>query len=185
MSWTDERVARLKKLWLDGRAEADIATELGGVTRNAVIGKAHRLGLSRKNTKRVAGDAESKQQTVASEPQQTAEQSFSDDLTGAEADTEGVTGEATDPATVIEGYHETAKKAEEESLKLHLMELNERTCKWPIGDPATNEFWFCGRPSEAGKPYCEPHNNVAAQPVTSRRDRKPQNKPNFASFSRT
>ena len=53
-----------------------------------------------------------------------------------------------------------------------LMELTERTCKWPIGDPATDDFWFCGLPSQAGKPYCEAHVSVAFQPMSSRRDRR-------------
>jgi GcrA cell cycle regulator len=52
------------------------------------------------------------------------------------------------------------------------MELTERTCKWPIGDPATEEFWFCGLPSQAGKPYCEAHVGVAFQPMSARRDRR-------------
>ena len=52
------------------------------------------------------------------------------------------------------------------------MELTERTCKWPIGDPATDKFWFCGLPSQAGKPYCEAHVGVAFQPMSARRDRR-------------
>jgi hypothetical protein len=56
--------------------------------------------------------------------------------------------------------------------KLTLMELTERTCKWPIGDPATEDFWFCGLPSVAGKPYCEAHVGVAFQPMSARRDRR-------------
>ena len=52
------------------------------------------------------------------------------------------------------------------------MELTERTCKWPIGDPATEEFWFCGHIAEQGKPYCETHIEIAFQPVTSRRERR-------------
>ena len=56
--------------------------------------------------------------------------------------------------------------------RLTLMELTERTCKWPVGDPATDNFWFCGLPTQAGKPYCEAHVGVAFQPMSSRRDRK-------------
>jgi GcrA cell cycle regulator len=52
------------------------------------------------------------------------------------------------------------------------MELTERTCKWPIGDPATEDFWFCGLPSAAGKPYCDAHVGVAFQPMSARRDRR-------------
>ena len=63
---------------------------------------------------------------------------------------------------------EVAKKAR----RLSLMQLTERTCKWPIGDPATDDFWFCGLPCVAGKPYCETHVAVAFQPMSARRDRR-------------
>ena len=61
---------------------------------------------------------------------------------------------------------------EKTAKKISLMELTERTCKWPIGDPATEKFWFCGLQTQAGKPYCEAHVSVAFQPMSSRRDRK-------------
>ena len=64
------------------------------------------------------------------------------------------------------------REVEKGARKLSLMELTERTCKWPIGDPATEEFWFCGLPAVAGKPYCEAHVSVAFQPMQSRRDRR-------------
>ena len=67
---------------------------------------------------------------------------------------------------------ENVKSIEKKSKKLSLMELTERTCKWPIGDPATETFWFCGHPAEQGKPYCETHIEIAFQPVAARRDRK-------------
>ena len=64
------------------------------------------------------------------------------------------------------------REIEKRARKLTLMELTERTCKWPIGDPATDKFWFCGLPSQPGKPYCEAHVGVAFQPMSSRRDRR-------------
>ena len=66
----------------------------------------------------------------------------------------------------------SVREVEKRARKLSLMELTERTCKWPIGDPATDKFWFCGLPSVAGKPYCEAHVGVAFQPMSSRRDRR-------------
>ncbi|WP_312525145.1 GcrA family cell cycle regulator, partial [Paracoccus sp. (in: a-proteobacteria)] len=66
----------------------------------------------------------------------------------------------------------SVREIEKKSRKLSLMELTERTCKWPIGDPATDKFWFCGMPSQAGKPYCEAHVSVAFQPMSARRDRR-------------
>ena len=61
---------------------------------------------------------------------------------------------------------------EKKAKKLTLMELTEKTCKWPVGDPATEDFWFCGLPVQQGKPYCEAHVGVAFQPMSSRRDRR-------------
>jgi GcrA cell cycle regulator len=66
----------------------------------------------------------------------------------------------------------SVREVEKRAKKLTLMELTERTCKWPIGDPATDDFWFCGLPSVAGKPYCEAHVGVAFQPMSARRDRR-------------
>ena len=66
----------------------------------------------------------------------------------------------------------SVREVEKRAKKLTLMELTERTCKWPIGDPATEDFWFCGLPSLPGKPYCEAHVGVAFQPMSARRDRR-------------
>ncbi|WP_223641125.1 GcrA family cell cycle regulator, partial [Rhodobacter sp. TJ_12] len=66
----------------------------------------------------------------------------------------------------------SVREVEKRARKISLMELTERTCKWPIGDPATDNFYFCGLPAQAGKPYCEAHVSVAFQPMSARRDRK-------------
>jgi GcrA cell cycle regulator len=66
----------------------------------------------------------------------------------------------------------SVREVEKRAKRLSLMELTERTCKWPIGDPATPDFWFCGLPSVPGKPYCEAHVGVAFQPMSARRDRR-------------
>ena len=63
-------------------------------------------------------------------------------------------------------------EVEKTAKKISLMELTEKTCKWPVGDPATEDFWFCGLAVKAGKPYCEAHVGVAFQPMSSRRDRR-------------
>ena len=191
MSWTDERVEALKAMWAEGKSASHIAKELGGVTRNAVIGKVHRLGLSNRgpNGERpdeteiaaapepapgpqpeIAGEPE----PIEAEPPRPKEsapvqpirpksgvpvmgQALPPQPTGAE-----ITSEA------LANLAEVAKKAR----RLTLMQLTERTCKWPIGDPATDDFWFCGLPCVAGKPYCETHVAVAFQPMSARRDRR-------------
>ncbi|MFN0116543.1 MAG: GcrA family cell cycle regulator, partial [Paracoccaceae bacterium] len=66
----------------------------------------------------------------------------------------------------------SVREIEKKARRLTLMELTERTCKWPIGDPATDDFWFCGLAAQPGKPYCDAHVGVAFQPMSSRRDRR-------------
>ena len=104
MNWNDERVELLRKLWQDGLSASQIAAQLGGVSRNAVIGKVHRLKLS-------AG------------------------------------------------------------RRLKLVELSERTCKWPNGDPLAEDFNFCGNDSAETGPYCQYHARLAFQPASERRRR--------------
>ena len=89
----------------------------------------------------------------------------------------GTTGRPNDTKleVVSDLSEETLKdllKVEMKSKKISLMDLTERTCKWPIGDPATDAFWFCGHEAEPGKPYCKTHISIAFQPITQRRGRK-------------
>jgi GcrA cell cycle regulator len=151
MSWTDERVETLKRMWAEGQSASQIAKELGGVTRNAVIGKVHRLGLSN----RVGGKDD-------------------EDLPVRKAIVPA--GQPLPPQPSLNEISPEAlasvREVEKRARKLTLMELTERTCKWPIGDPATEDFWFCGLPSLPGKPYCEAHVGVAFQPMSARRDRR-------------
>ena len=79
---------------------------------------------------------------------------------------------ARDSRPLLEATLANVAELEENAKKLNLMELTERTCKWPIGDPATENFWFCGHPSEQGKPYCSTHVSIAFQPISLKRERK-------------
>ncbi len=168
MTWDTERTERLLALHQEGKTASEIGAELG-VTRNAVIGKLHRMGVTRKKK-----EAEK----VQPEPERVEESAASPDWAekdGSREDGDGTDAEDDpdeDDRDRMEVNRLTARNAEQNSLKLSLMELTSRTCKWPIGDPASDEFWFCGLPSTHGKPYCEAHNNLACQPFTSRRDRK-------------
>lgn len=189
MSWTDERVETLKKMWNDGKSASQIAKELGGVTRNAVIGKVHRLGLSNRTAAPAAQAKPPKDAPVAEAPTQ----EIAPD--SAEAAVAAAAGKISDKAPIVPprkpvitpgqplppqpSANEISAEAlanvrevEKTSKKITLMELTERTCKWPVGDPATEDFWFCGLPTQAGKPYCEAHVSVAFQPMSSRRDRR-------------
>ena len=125
MGWTEERVEILKKLWLEGHSASQVAKQLGGVTRNAVIGKVHRLGLSG----RAAPSQPSRQSLRTPRPPR--------------------------PASV---HHHVARRVESRSLPVPqaavypeepgsatVLTLGAHMCKWPIGDPATDGFTFCGR----------------------------------------
>ena len=204
MSWTDERVETLKKMWGEGQSASQIAKELGGVTRNAVIGKVHRLGLS--NRTNAADEPEA---VVAAAPPASTETKIEPPRTEAprteipRTETAPRPAERPQPApsapvnnvlpipmrkAIIPAGQPlppqpsaneispealaSVREVEKRAKKISLMELTERTCKWPIGDPATEDFWFCGLPSVAGKPYCEAHVGVAFQPMSARRDRR-------------
>ena len=158
MSWTDDRVATLTKLWADGLSASQIAAELGGVTRNAVIGKVHRLGLSGRakpaNTSaRKIKTATRTSGTYNSRPR-------------ALRPTGGRTPPSMPARTTIQDLPEPV------CLKMDLVDLTEKTCKWPHGDPSTNDFHFCGNSPKDDAPYCEYHCRMAYQTVTDRRRMK-------------
>ena len=196
MAWSDERVAVLKKMWLEGNSASEIAKELGNITRNAVIGKVHRLGLSNRDTnvskagvtaeksinglKRGRPPKINKEPTKRGRPKKITQPKDLNDTTlerGKPISKSGTTERSNDSRleVVSDLSEETLKdllKVEMKSKKISLMDLTERTCKWPIGDPATDEFWFCGHEAEPGKPYCQTHISIAFQPITQRRGRK-------------
>ncbi len=180
MSWTDERVETLKKMWAEGQSASTIAKELGGVTRNAVIGKVHRLGLSNRNGGG-SSDAGTKAEPKAAPETKTAKVAKKPEPAPAPAPSPALRKivPAGQPLPPQPSANEISPEAlakvseiEKKAKKLSLMELTERTCKWPVGDPATDDFWFCGLAVQQGKPYCEAHVGVAFQPMSSRRDRR-------------
>ena len=193
MSWTDDRVDLLKKMWTEGKSASQIAKELGSVTRNAVIGKVHRLGLSSRNST----DAPPPEASTAPppEPEAAPQDAEPTPIEAVAEPAEAPAAETTENVVQMPGRRPivpagqplppqpsaneispealaTVREVEKSARKLKLMELTERTCKWPIGDPATPEFWFCGLPVVPGKPYCEAHVGVAFQPMQARRDRR-------------
>ena len=194
MSWTDDRVETLKKMWGEGQSASQIAKELGGVTRNAVIGKVHRLGLSNRATTGTAAKTEAKPKAkpapkVEAKPKPKAEVEPKEEgpimRTVAAAPPKSTlparkqiipAGQPLPPQPSANEISPEAlakvNEVEKKAKKIGLMELTERTCKWPVGDPATEDFWFCGLPVKQGKPYCEAHVGVAFQPMSSRRDRR-------------
>lgn len=169
-AWTDERVELLKKLWSDGLSASQIAAELGNVTRNAVIGKVHRLGLS--------GRAKSAAQPATprnAAPRKTPPRSPSHPMaTPATHATRGAHALAPvfAPEAAIEA--EAAPLPSEDvvipfSERVTIMELREYMCRWPMGDPTSPDFRFCGGRSQTGMPYCSYHSRIAYQPAADRR----------------
>ena len=139
MSWTDEKVEKLKELWTKGHTASQIAAALGDATRNAVIGKAHRLNLEARAPSKHSGAS------VSRENKQ-----------------------------IRRGPAPTSRKAKFQSILLDknfepenpksLEELTDTTCKWPIGHPNEEKFYFCGRKPEGEFPYCKLHVLYAFQP---------------------
>jgi GcrA cell cycle regulator len=161
MSWTDERVELLKKLWSDGLSASQIAAELGGITRNAVIGKVHRLGLS--------GRAKS---PSSSSPRPRKARSSGHMIRVQRPSMRGNTALA----------YDYEAEAEPEMLEIPaeqrktLLQLTEKTCHWPVGDPGSVDFFFCGGDTAEDQPYCTFHCRVAFQPAS---DRRRSNRPPF------
>ncbi|MGI9424628.1 MAG: GcrA family cell cycle regulator [Hyphomicrobiaceae bacterium] len=159
MSWTDDRVELLKKLWSEGLSASQIAGRLGGVTRNAVIGKVHRLGLSgRATTTRMKSSRPRTRVPTAKRP---SKPRFSQ------------TGNII-VRNLYQGEHETyVPPAEEIKIPLEerksLQDLLENSCRWPIGDPQHSDFHFCNRDKVPGLPYCEHHSRRAFQPPQARK----------------
>ena len=151
MAWNDERVELLKKYWAEGLSASQIASKMGGVTRNAVIGKVHRLGLSGRAT--------------PAKPQRGCDSDVHDDdqpsvsLARAEIDRMIVEPEFVAPAILSSGDMATVAT------------LKGNMCKWPIGDPAKDDFHFCGQSAPTGKPYCGYHAQMAFQPAQRRPER--------------
>jgi GcrA cell cycle regulator len=144
MGWTDERVELLKKLWQDGLSASQIARQLGGVTRNAVIGKVHRLGLSGR------AQPSKPRRVVFKAPRQ---------VRPARA--------RAAPATMSRREAPVRHEAEGPGTATGLT-LGAHMCKWPIGDPKLDSFTFCGRSAGDG-PYCAIHADLAYQPASAKR----------------
>ena len=173
MSWTDERVELLKKLWTEGLSASQIAVRLSqGVTRNAVIGKVHRLNLSgRAQAPRTAAPRAPRKPREPSHPGRTA----------------GMPSLPSAGNTALKPMMRAEVQPRQQALpepqpvrlvdlpqggRVTILHLSDKTCKWPIGDPGAEDFCFCGHGPRTGSPYCEYHARLAYQPLQDRRHRK-------------
>ncbi len=198
MSWTEERIERLKKMWKDGATASQIADELGGVSRNAVIGKAHRLGLEQRPSP-VKHDE--KQKKAAPAPPAAKASARAEVSVSAQPAPAASARPATPNRSAPEMQYRSigpggfirqgpgdqqppippapprglvpAKPSPEVADKTCLLDLNDRICKWPIGHPGEPDFHFCGSAANPGFPYCVEHCGVAYQAQLPRRDRRP------------
>jgi GcrA cell cycle regulator len=168
MSWTDERIDLLRKLWLDGLSASRIAAELaGGVTRNAVIGKVHRLGLSG----RVKAAAPASPARLRDSTAQTLARSPIAPQRAAAMPMRGNTALAIQPrAMAMPQVQRSSGDVVPMAEHVTIMELRESMCRWPVGDPTSVEFRYCGGKATAGEgPYCNFHSRMAYQPMQDRR----------------
>ena len=203
MSWTEERIERLKKMWHDGSTASQIADELGGVSRNAVIGKAHRLGLEQRPSPVKPGEEKEVKKAAPAPAAKAAPKPDPVKAAPAAPAAAQAAPQATTPhrpsgqemqyrsigpgGFVRQGPGDQqapippapprrlvpAKPSPEVADKTSLLELNDRICKWPIGHPGEPDFHFCGQSANPGFPYCVEHCGVAYQAQLPRRDRRP------------
>jgi len=157
MAWTDERVELLKKLWGEGLSASQIAGRLGSVTRNAVIGKVHRLGLSGRATT-------SRMKSHRPRPRMASKRMAKTRM-----------AQTGNPAfrALYQEADVYVPPAEEMVIPVNerktIQTLTECSCRWPIGDPQASDFHFCGKNKVPGLPYCEFHARRAFQPPQARR----------------
>jgi GcrA cell cycle regulator len=160
MAWNDERVELLKKLWSEGLSASQIAGRLGGVTRNAVIGKVHRLGLSgRATTSRMKSHRP--RPRAAMQAKRMAKSRFA--TIGNPALRALYQPDAEPYTPPVEEL--VIPMAERKTIQT----LVEQSCRWPIGDPQLADFHFCGKTKVPGLPYCEFHARRAFQPPQVKR----------------
>ena len=200
MSWTDERIDRLKTMWEKGMTASQIAEDLGGVSRNAVIGKAHRLGLQSRPSPVKANELSAAPAPKAAAPRvaapppppppppPSAPRSFAPVYvpqaptgpTGAQLRSVGPggflrqgPGDQAPPSTPAPPRRLVpAKPSPDMAGKTTLLDLNDKICKWPLGHPGEPDFHFCGNVVNPGFPYCVQHCGQAYQAQMPRRDRR-------------
>lgn len=169
-NWTEDRVDRLKKLWSEGLSASQIAAQLGGVSRNAVIGKVHRLNLP--GRAKAGGATSARSQKRVTTPVQARPTAFAPrTITRTVTRPAGATmlKEEVEIETLQEMVVSSSNVVVPIFKRVPLIKLTERTCKWPLGDPLKDDFCFCGNDSPDNTPYCTYHQKLAYQPSAERR----------------
>ena len=175
LPWTDERVELLKKMWAEGLSASQIAAKLaGGVTRNAVIGKVHRMGLSGRVTRTRVSTPRTRKTREPSLPGRPSSANSSLPASANAYRTVGNAALRAAPAIKPEPMHEPVpiRVADiPEGERVTILMLSDKTCRWPIGDPSHADFCFCGKSPRDGSPYCPGHSAIAYQANSDRRRR--------------
>ncbi len=213
MSWNDDRIATLKKMWQQGKSASEIAEKLGGITRNAVIGKAHRLGLSGRPSpvtpasktpaaKKAAPAPANKKQAVPPPPKMVppaapapkksylapkaatpaavpAKKGMAAPVAvkpapapaKAQPSKPNAPGKPPEPVVLAAMANQTSRS---DGKVLSILDLKERMCRWPVGDPKESGFGYCGGVSITGHPYCAEHVAIAFQAPNRKDGKKPK-----------
>ena len=156
MAWTDEMVEDLKRMWHEGLTTGEIGKRLG-VSKNSIVGKVHRLNLSG----RPSPIKKKEEDGISAQPQKPKEEKKA-----------AKSAPAPEPEAKTAVKENTAAKQESRSFcptaeergksgKTMLTDLDNHTCRWPLGDPKDENFHFCGKKVKIGQTYCEEHANIA------------------------
>jgi GcrA cell cycle regulator len=167
MSWTDERIEQLKQHWTEGKSASQIASLLGnGISRNAVIGKVHRLGLAGRAKSPNSGGSRPRHAAPSPAARRVPAPRL---ISASPRMTRGATALAIVPEALAEAESQVLESVVVPmSLRVTIIELKEAMCRWPLGDPTSSEFRYCGSPVASG-PYCAYHGGLAYQPAQERR----------------
>lgn len=159
MAWTDEMIDQLRAMWFEGLTTGEIGKRLG-VSKNSIVGKVHRLGLSgrpspikKKEEKDTAAETSAKpakEKNIAQTPKPAAKQKQEKTVPAEEVSVEKMQVKTECPA-----------KSNSHGGKTMLTDLDNHTCRWPLGDPKDENFHFCGRRVRIGQTYCDEHANIA------------------------
>ena len=162
MAWTDEMVEDLKRMWEEGLTTGEIGKRLG-VSKNSIVGKVHRLQLSGRPSPIKKKDAPAEETVAQTKPMKAEKSAPQPDKPKEEKKEkapakkeEEVVADVSAPLSVP-----APKTVSKPSGKTMLTDLDNHTCRWPIGDPKDENFHFCGKKVKIGQTYCEEHANIA------------------------
>lgn len=161
MAWTDEMVDQLRAMWIEGLTTGEIGKRLG-VSKNSIVGKVHRLGLSgRPSPIKKKEETETAAPAAEAQPKPAKEKTQVKEPKPAKPAKVEKTVIETAPAEKLPEKKECSSKAHSQSGKTMLTDLDNHTCRWPLGDPKDENFHFCGKKVRIGQTYCDEHANIA------------------------